>query len=76
MIEKTNGTAPPVEKESEKSVTPQELFETFVKDNGLALHVYTVAPKSGTPVPVFDYLPQGWNSLKIIATKSSKLTPG
>lgn len=48
---------------------PQELFDAFLKDNGLTLHVYVLAPKSGTPVPVFDYLPTGWDTLFFRATK-------
>ena len=66
-----SSTLTPIEAHTILQQEAQELFEVFVKDKGLILHIYAVGPKSGTPVPVSDYLPVGWDSLFIRATKTN-----
>ena len=47
--------------------TAQEQYDAFVKDNNLALQVYVIAPKTGAPVPIVEFLPAGWVTLFIKA---------
>lgn len=49
----------------------QALFKRFLEENGLAFEAFVITPRTGTLVPVAEFLPPGWEmvAVKMVTVK-------
>lgn len=56
-------------------LTAQDKLNSFLKDNSLTIVVYVLTPKTKTPVPIVEYIPDNLDVVIVAVEKNEQQIP-